>query len=65
MKVGDMIGTRRLVRRVEGRDRPFWLTRCVCGNEKIVREYELRRGAADSCLTCTRRRQGRERCAQS
>jgi hypothetical protein len=65
MKVGDVIGKRTLVRRVEGRDRPYWLTRCACGREKIVRELQLQNGLGLTCMHCARKRQGEERrCAR-
>jgi hypothetical protein len=63
MKPGDVLGKRTLVRRVEGRGRPCWLTRCVCGREKVVREHHLANGLGLACLPCARKRQGEERCA--
>lgn len=64
MKRGDIIGELKLIRQVEGRNRPHWLVRCACEREWIVREWALRNGQR-GCLTCTRRRQAVERCAHS
>lgn len=60
MKPGDILGKRTLVRRVEGRGRPYWLTRCACGREKVVREHHLTNGLGLACLPCARKQQ---RCA--
>ena len=64
MKPGVVLGNRKLVRRVEGRGRPHWLVRCICGREQIVRENHLTHGLGLSCLPCARTRQGEERCAR-
>ncbi len=54
MNPGDAFGRLTILALVTSRPRRQWLCRCMCGSEKVVMEYALRRGSVRSC-GCLRR----------
>jgi hypothetical protein len=48
-EVGNVYGRLTVLRRAPGGPKAYWLCRCECGNEVIVRGQHLRHGEARSC----------------
>lgn len=59
VKPGNKYGRLLVIREAEPRiGRRFWLTRCICGTEKEIRQEHLKNGAAQSCGCLQRERAG-------
>lgn len=57
-ETGHVYGQLQVIELAEGRKRTYWLCRCSCGAEFVVRGSSLRRGACTACRSCANLKHG-------